>query len=88
MAWQALSKYPSERAIAAARWKRFGHKIDPDIGIYAVCEVAFAGYHAYLLTEQVFRDRIAKLREVLAVEDKKRYRRDDSEAIAFLRSLA
>jgi hypothetical protein len=70
MAWAAVSKYPKERGTAAARFRAYTWRIEPDVLLYALMDVALAGYHARMFNEQVARERVARIREVLREEEK------------------
>ena len=79
MAWQAFSRFPRERGIAASRFRAYVREgvLDPDLLLAALCELATQGYSARVFNRQVARDRIARIREGLYAAEKSAINRQD-----------
>ncbi|MCR4340538.1 MAG: hypothetical protein NUW01_11725 [Gemmatimonadaceae bacterium] len=71
--WESLSPLRSkaDTGTAVRRFRAYARKVEPELLWYALGEVAVEGLPAHYFTEQIARERIARIREVLREEEKR-----------------
>ncbi len=71
--WESLSPLRSkaDTGTAVRRFRAYARKVEPELIWYALGEVAVEGLPAHYFTEQIARERIARIREVLREEEKR-----------------